>query len=1172
MAASAWVVAPPEEGAQELAAVLGLHVLTATLLRRRGVRTADDAARFLRPRLEDLTDPCALDGMDRAIGRVALALAAGQRIAIHGDYDVDGISATAILLRGLRALGADPRWHLPHRLHDGYGLGRSAVEALAGAGAELLITVDCGINAVETVARARALGLDVVILDHHTPPEVRPDAVIVAAGPEGAAPLCAAGLAFAFMRAVRRRLAVQPAVQPGLVSLAALGTVADVVPLRDDNRRLAAAGLEEMRVAPLAGIQALADVAGIVGAITPRHIGWHLGPRLNAPGRLGDPGPALRLLISDDPVECRTLAGQLDAINRERQEILERALAEAIVQADDDPSAAALVVAGDGWHPGVVGLVAGRLAERYRRPTIAVGLAGDSGRGSARSVAGFNLIEALSACGEHLVAFGGHRLAAGLAISRESVEQFRRAFQDLAASTSHLREEELRLRVDAEVALGELTPVLVRELEHLGPFGAENPEPILAVRGVRAVNRRLIGDGQHIRMQVTDGSATVEAVGFELAAPAELLMFTEAPVDLAVVPETDRLDPERIRLRVEALDVPGMDPETILADTGALLDRLFRHAADYLGDPRYDGAEDAPGLYTKLVGVTFDDRQDAVAALRAGDRLRLLREPSNAHDPHAIRVATHDGQMLGYLRAQLAGRLSPSIDAGARYRATVTAVTGGGDRSLGVNILLERDDDVGTGAPGSEVRADLRVPRPGAGRASPPLPDHLNGGRSWSPPVAEALAAIADGKSVALGLPPGRDRAAALAGAAALGARSGRCALIVAPRRAEVLHRADQLTVRLVPLGMRVAAVHGMQGLRERQRVEAALRVGSVDVVVASAEAIAEGWAAPHADRIGVMLLDGAPAQDVLPKGAAHSGQVVVVARPDEAAAARQTWPDAQVIVDGSVRTGIRLRDRRGVADVHPPLEEVLSRDEKAIVYTAGREHCVQLALWLRERRGAEMSRVAYVHGGLPARVRQIIVRAFCESRLGILVATPALDEEALPADVGQVVMASLPPDRERYAAALGNLGFDRHSVTVSLLFGPGEVAARRRTLNERAPDRDLLAAIYRVLRRGYGERPVAWPDDGTWAELSSALPGLARTAVDAALAIFEEAGLAAREVVDGRSEVQLLSTPRRDLEASWRYREGRRERDAFEDAARWAVHAGGIELLRVAAGDGGGP
>ena len=309
MVASAWVVAPPEDGAQELAAALGLHVLTATLLRRRGVRTAEEAVRFLRPRLEDLVDPSALDGMDQAIGRVALALAAGQRIAIHGDYDVDGISATAILLRGLRALGADPRWYLPHRFHDGYGLGRPAVEALAGAGAELLIAVDCGIGAVEAVARARALGLDVVILDHHTPPEVRPDAMIVAPGPpEGAAPLCAAGLAFAFMRAVRRRLAVHPAAQPGLVSLAALGTVADVVPLCDDNRRLAAAGLEEMSAAPLAGIQALADVAGIAGAITPRHIGWHLGPRLNAPGRLGDPSPALQLLVSDDPVECRALA------------------------------------------------------------------------------------------------------------------------------------------------------------------------------------------------------------------------------------------------------------------------------------------------------------------------------------------------------------------------------------------------------------------------------------------------------------------------------------------------------------------------------------------------------------------------------------------------------------------------------------------------------------------------------------------------------------------------------------------------------------------------------------------------------------------------------------------------------------------------------------------------
>jgi single-stranded-DNA-specific exonuclease len=386
MGTRAWVVAPPDGEAADLAAALGVHPLTAALLRRRGVRTLEEAERFLNPRLADLSDPETLCGMRAAVERVAQAVAAGDRIAIHGDYDVDGIASAAILLRGLGGVGAvgtPPLWYLPHRLRDGYGLGERAVEALAADGARLLIAADCGITAANAVARARALGVDVVVLDHHTPAVERPAAIIVEPQRDGqdATPLCAAGLALMFVMALRQRLGFLPVIPPGLVSLAALGTVADVVPLIEDNRRLVAAGLVEMRAAPLAGLAALAEFAGVTGPVTTRHVSWQLAPRLNAPGRLGDPSPALRLLLTDGEVEARALAQELDALNRERQEILERTLAEAIVQAEGLTRAPAFVVAGEGWHPGIVGLVAGRLTERYQRPAVAIGLSEGSGAG-----------------------------------------------------------------------------------------------------------------------------------------------------------------------------------------------------------------------------------------------------------------------------------------------------------------------------------------------------------------------------------------------------------------------------------------------------------------------------------------------------------------------------------------------------------------------------------------------------------------------------------------------------------------------------------------------------------------------------------------------------------------------------------------------------------------------
>jgi single-stranded-DNA-specific exonuclease len=1171
MGTPAWVIAPPDDGAAALAAALGLRLLTAALLRRRGVTTAEEARRFLDPRLEDLTDPATLPGMSAAVERAAQAIAAGARIAIHGDYDVDGISATAILLRGLQAVGADPLWHLPHRLQDGYGLGTRAVDAVAAQGARLLIAADCGITAWDAVARAQAHGVDVIILDHHAPSAERPRANIVEPARDGNAdaPLCAAGLAFMFVVALRHRLGVVPAVPAGLASLAALGTIADVVPLRDDNRRLVAGGLAEMRAVPLAGLKALAALAGITGPITTWHVSWQLAPRLNAPGRLGDPSPALHLLLTDDAALGRTLAEELDRANRERQALLERTLAEAMAQAEEDAQAQAFVVAGEGWHPGVVGLVAGRLTERYRRPAVAIGLAEGSGRGSARSVSGFNLVQALNGCRSHLLGFGGHAMAAGLSIAREAVAEFRQAFNDLARVGAADRDAALRLHVDADVRLADLTGGLVDELERLGPFGAGNPEPVLAVRGVRTLHRRVIGDGTHLRLDVSDGTETIEAIGFAMAAPAELLTFTEARVDVVVIPEHDPQSPERVRLRVVALDAPGVDPERMLADTGALLDRLFGRAAEYLGEHRDAAVEDASAFYSKLVGVTFDGRQHVVATLRPGERLRLVREPANAHDPHAVQAVTEDGRALGYLRARLAGRLAPSIDAGVRYRISVAAVTGGGERPLGINIFLEREDEMpSTAEPDSALPSSKAWRHLAPGERAERLSACLNGRYALAPVHADAVAALARGASVVIAMPPGRGVASILASASAIAARDGRAALIVAPHRRQVLHRADQIRGRLAPLGLRVCALHGMQSVREREHVETLLRAGETDVVVASWEAVAGAWAESHADRIAAVLCDGAPGAPLAALlGRLRAAQVCLVNPGVPRASVESVRADTVILRDDAVRTGVRLVDRRDAADPVAVIEEVISRDEKCIVYAVGREECVHLATRLRDRAGYG-GRVAYLHGGLPARVRQIIVQAFRENRIGVLVATPALDEEALPGDVRHVVLASLPPDREQLADAPGALGFGERPVSVTALFRADEIPSRRRALDARAPDRAGLATLYRVLAQWRGDEPFVWPDDATWRRLSEALPHLVPSAVDAALAIFEEAGVASRETVGTRYEIQFLST-RGDLAASLRYREGRREREAFEECARWTVRASPIQLLQAVAGKG---
>ncbi len=1156
-----WVVAPADAGAGALARELGVPVLVGQILRRRGVVSAQDAREFLAPSLDRLADPLTVPGMAHAADRLAAAVALGERVAIHGDYDVDGICATAILVRTLRGLGADPLWYVPHRLRDGYGLGMPAVEALAAQGARVLVAADCGITAYDAVARAAALGLDVIVVDHHTPGPERPAALVVAPA-EGAGvldpPPCAAGLAYLLAWALRRRAAGQGAPE-GLAALAALGTIADVVPLLGDNRRLAAGGLAQLRTAPIAGIRALVDVAGITGPLEAWHIGWQLGPRLNAPGRLGDPTPALRLLLTDDAGEARHLAEALDEANRERQAILERVLGDAITQVGLEPDAPALVVAGEGWHPGVVGLVAGRLVEQFGRPAVAVALADGVGRGSARSIEGFHLVQALDACRAHLRGFGGHAMAAGLSIDAGSVEAFRHAFLEVAAARAPAAPA--ALDVDAEVSLADVTVPLVTALEALGPFGPGNPQPVCAVRSVHAVTRRVVGDGAHLRMGVTDGSVFVETIGFAMAGIAELLSFTDAAVDLAFVPELDRFDPDRVRLRLRALSVPGVDPGTLLADTALLVDRLFRRADDYLGDvepPR----ESAPEFYTKVVGVTFDDRQTVIAALAPGDTLALRREPDNPHDPHAVRVAAPDGRMIGYLRARVAGRIAPAMDAGGRYRAIVSRVTGGGDRTLGVNVHVQREDDEPAPLRTASRRAWRALDRPAR---TARLPIYVNEGRPLRPALAEALDEVARGRSVVLAVPPGRGWATAVAAAAAQAVSGDHAALVIEPLWADAERRSEQLQSRLGALGLRVDALHGVLDVGRRDHTLAGVASGGTDVAVVTVEALRAGMMADTwIARTAVAVLDGVAPADLaeLPPRVLERPRLIL-ADPAGAAALAREHGAAAILRDDPARPALRVDDRRRGADPSAVVEEVVANGEKCVVYAATPDTCVRFAAQIRERAGGD-ARIAYLHEGLPRPVRQAVGRAFEEGRLGVLVTT-ALCEETLPRDLRRAVLASFPSGRREFLAVCGAVGLDRRPSTVTLAWAAEDHAARRRALGERCPDRVLLAALYRALRAWRGVDPFAWPDDATWEHVRATVPGATRATMDAACAVFEEAGLAVREAAGSGWQVRLVPVDgRRDLGISLRYREGARQREAFDRFAAWAERATSGDIERA--------
>ncbi len=542
-----WSVArPPDPGlVGELSSALSIPPALAALLVLRGHDSAGDARAFLRPNLTGLSDPMSWADMPEAVAAVQGAVRRGEPILVHGDYDVDGQCSAAMLTRILREAGAQAHAFVPHRLRDGYDFGPAGLARARALGARLIITCDCGITAIETVRAARAEGIAVIVSDHHLPGDALPPATAVLdpRRPDCASPdkdLCGTGVAFKLAQALVPALGLPDQLPWHFLDYVALATVADVVPLVGENRILVRHGLKLLANSRWPGLAALVETAGLAGKpLRAGHVGFILAPRLNAAGRIGDAGDGLRLLMTDDAAEAAKLARELETLNARRQEMDQQILAsaEAALAAQGSEDDRAIVLAADDWHPGVIGIVASRLVERYGRPTFLIAWEGDVGRGSGRSIRGFDLHGALHRVGGCLEKFGGHSMAAGLTVRRDRFEEFRVAF--LAVAAQLLRPDDLvpAQRIDLELPLANLSADLERLMRHLEPCGAGNPAPVFGVRGARAVGARRVGTN-HLRFMLDDGSGALPAIGFQVAdqVPEGWL---EHPLDVAFRLELD---------------------------------------------------------------------------------------------------------------------------------------------------------------------------------------------------------------------------------------------------------------------------------------------------------------------------------------------------------------------------------------------------------------------------------------------------------------------------------------------------------------------------------------------------------------------------------------------------------------------------------------------------------
>jgi single-stranded-DNA-specific exonuclease len=542
---------------EALARELGVSRVTARLLCIRGLGDLDDARRFLSPRLEDLHDPFGLADMPAAVERILAAIASKDRIAIHGDYDVDGVTSTVILRRALELLGADVVHFIPERLRDGYGLQPATIDRLQQDGARLVISVDCGIRAAEAAARAGELGVDLIITDHHEPDAELPHALAVI-NPKRRdcrypdKNLAGVGVALKLVQALCARTG-RASWLPAFIKVAAIGTLADVVPLTGENRVIAKLGLGMLSKGPhKIGLRALLEVCGLTGReIDSYHIGFVVAPRVNAAGRMSTPDIAARLLLASDETmgeEARALAEQLNSENLRRQQEEADMVSQArkIVETDlEVGSRTVLVVAGDGWHRGVIGIVASKLVDAFHRPAIVISTDGDVAHGSCRSIPSFNMLAALESCAELMTKFGGHKQAAGLTLETSRIRDLRARVNDFADGCLTPDDLRPRLWIDGALTFRSINEQVVSELATLAPFGAGNPCPIFSTSRVEIVDgpRRL--KDRHLKMAFKQDGRILRGIAWRASERESFVAEHKAAIDLAFSLENDTYNGER---------------------------------------------------------------------------------------------------------------------------------------------------------------------------------------------------------------------------------------------------------------------------------------------------------------------------------------------------------------------------------------------------------------------------------------------------------------------------------------------------------------------------------------------------------------------------------------------------------------------------------------------------
>ncbi|WP_418792255.1 single-stranded-DNA-specific exonuclease RecJ [Phosphitispora sp. TUW77] len=1198
-----WRIPKPNTALKDIFSLkLGISKVVAQILINRGINTTEEARKFLSGNLDLLHDPFLMKHMEKAVSRIRRAVAKGEKVRIFGDYDVDGVTSTAILLKALHGIGADTDYYIPQRLTEGYGMNQDAVRAAGRDGVNLIITVDCAISAVAEVGLANSLGIDVIVTDHHEPPAELPEAfaIINPRQVDCTYPfkdLAGAGVAFKLGQSLLEQTDIRELRE--MTEFLSLGTIADIVPLKNENRVFVKEGLRLLGSTENTGLRALMDECGIdINNVDTRNVAFQIAPRINAAGRLGDAGICVRLLLSQDEEEARALAAELSLLNSKRQRleagIYEEALEMIRTTGIDPQKEKVIVLAKEGWHQGVIGIVASKLAKEYYRPVVLLSIEGEIAKGSARSIPSFNIYEAFRACRDYLTRYGGHSQAAGLTIDKENIEGFNEAINRYA--NLNMTEDDLvpEVFIDSEVELSELDEKLFGQLAMLAPYGCQNPDPVLTLRGAGVLDYRSVGsNGLHLKLRITDTRLVMDGIGFNLAFQSQALKDDKL-IDLVFVLEKNEWNGSTsLQLNVKDFRPAQQDAGSSMVPvpedcTGGkkFLDEMFQNAILYLNDDYYRDIGVKEEFYTKVAGVTFGDRQEKAACLSEGQQMNLVREPDNKHDANAIKIETFTGIQVGYLNARLARHFAPLLDSGEKYNSYVTQVTGGKDRNYGINIIIQKSKEAGGELQQKEFdhkRENLSVLDDE--KLLDKVRQALLGELPYRVKQREAIKYLLQGYNTLAIFGTGRGKSAVFQTAAAFKAiRSKEITIIVYPLRALVNDQFESMSVKLEQLGLRVFKGNGSISEMERVRLFTALEMEELDVLLTTPEFILYHmqklqqmtrkvglFVVDESHHIGMSSMVHRPIYRRLGELAACLGSppimaVTATADQDVAEEIIHTLHVEKVVVDPHIRTNLQIIDKRDCAGKVDYLKQVVSTASKCIIYVNSRLQTVELAAMLRESVPDLNSRIAFYHAGLSSTQRNTIERMFRTGEITAVVSTSAFGEGIDIPDIRHILVFHLNFNLTEFNQQCGRCGRDGEKAQIHLLCGKRDAAINSFIMDTSSPDRDTLAKVFVVLRKlAESSHPIEASNEEIAVRLKEAGIKHVRTSlVSACLGILEELRLIRRELQGRAREIYLEAVPDKkiDLGSSLRFLEGQEEKQAFHEFEECFFKASSGELL----------